>query len=80
MLVVAGAAVATGTAAAVIGTMFAPLLSVTERAQEAPEAAQAAVAVLSLASVVALLIGAVAATWAGRLGSATTTEPRPTRK
>jgi hypothetical protein len=80
VLVVAGAAVATGTAAAVMGTMFAPLPTVTERPQEASEAAQAAVAVLSLASVVALLIGAIAATWAGRLGSMATPEVRPSRK
>jgi hypothetical protein len=75
VLVVIGAAVATGTAAAVIGAMFAPLpTAITERPQETSEAAQTAIAVLSLASVVALLIGAVAATWAGRLGS--TAAPR----
>jgi hypothetical protein len=70
VLVVIGAAIATGTAAAVIGAMFAPLpTAVTERPQETSEAAQTAIAVFSLASVVALLIGAVAATWGGRLAN-----------
>jgi len=63
VLVVTGAAVATGTAAAAIGAMFAPLPTLTERPQETSEAAQTAIAVFSLASLVALLIGAVAATW-----------------
>jgi hypothetical protein len=80
VLVVTGAAVATGTAAAVIGAMFAPLPTVTERTQEASEAAQTAVALFSLASVFALLIGAIAATWAGRLGSTVAPEVRPSRK
>jgi hypothetical protein len=70
--------VASGTAAAAIGAMFAPLPTFTERPQEISEAAQTAIAVFSLVSLVALLIGAVAATWGGRLAS--TTEPRPARK
>jgi hypothetical protein len=80
VLVVTGAAVASGTAAAAIGAMFAPLPTFTERPQEISEAAQTAIAVFSLVSLVALLIGAVAATWGGRLASARTTEPRPARK
>jgi hypothetical protein len=79
VLVVIGAAIATGTAAAVIGAMFAPLPTVTERPQEASEAAQTAVALFSLASVFALLIGAIAATWAGRL-STVASEARLSRK
>lgn len=81
VLVVVGAAVATGTAAAVIGAMFAPLpTGATETPQEASEAARTAIAVFSLASVIALLIGAVAATWAGRLGSTAAPEARTSRK
>jgi hypothetical protein len=80
VLVVTGAAVATGTAAVAIGAMFAPLPTLTERPQETSEAAQTAIAAFSIASVVALLIGAVAATWGGRLGSRRTPEPKPTRK
>jgi hypothetical protein len=81
VLVVTGAAVATGTAAGVIGAMFAPPpTAVTETPQETSEIAQTAIAVFSLASVVALLVGAVAATWAGRLGSRTAPEARPSRK
>jgi hypothetical protein len=80
VLVVTGAGVATGTAAAVIGTMFAPLPTVTEGPQETSEAAQAAVAVLSLASVVALLIGAIAATLGARLAARVGSEARPSRK
>jgi hypothetical protein len=80
VLVVTGAAIATGTAAAAIGAMFAPLPTFTERPQETSEAAQTAIAVFSLASVVALLIGAVAASWGGWLGSVRTTASRPTRK
>ena len=77
VLVVTGAAVATGTAAAVIGAMFAPLpTAVTQTPQETSEAAQTAIAVFSLASVIALLIGAVAATWAGRIGN----KAAPSRK
>lgn len=70
VLVVTGAAVATGTAAAVIGAMFAPLpTAVTQTPQETSEAAQTAIAVFSIASVIALLVGAAAATWAGRIGN-----------
>ena len=63
-----------------IGTMFAPLPTVTEGPQETSEAAQAAVAVLSLASVVALLIGAIAATLGVRLAARVGSEARPSRK
>jgi hypothetical protein len=80
VFVVTGAAVATGTAAAVIGAMFAPIPTIAERPQETSEAAQTAVAVFSLASVVALLIGGVVATWAGRLGGMAALEARPSRK
>ena len=77
VLVVTGAAVATGTAAAVIGAMFAPLpTSVTQTPQETSEAAQTAIGVFSIASVIALLIGAVAATGAGRIGN----KAAPSRK
>jgi hypothetical protein len=79
VLVVIGAAIATGTAAAVIGAMVAPT-AVTEQAQETTEAARTAVAAFSLASVIALLIGAVAATWAGRLGNRTAPGDRSSRK
>jgi hypothetical protein len=81
ILVVIGAAIATGTAAAVIGAMFAPLpTAVTERPQETSEAAQTAFALFSLASVVALLIGAVAATLGARLAARVGSEARPSRK
>jgi hypothetical protein len=77
VLVVAGAAVATGTAAAVIGAMFAPLpTAITQTPRETSEAAQTAIAVFSLASVIALLIGALAATWAGRISN----KAAPSRK
>jgi hypothetical protein len=81
VLVVIGAAIATGTAAAVMGAMFAPLpTAVTERPQETSAAAQTAIAVFSLASVVALFIGAVVATWGGRLASKVAPESRPSRR
>jgi hypothetical protein len=76
VVVITGAAIATGTAAAALGAMFAPIPTFPERPQETSEAAQSAVAVFSLASFVALLIGAIAATWAGRLANARTTETR----
>jgi hypothetical protein len=76
VVVITGAAIATGTAAAALGAMFAPIPTFIERPQETSEAAQSAVAIFSLASFVALLIGAGAATWGGRLAYARTTQAR----
>jgi cytochrome bd-type quinol oxidase subunit 2 len=76
VVVITGDAIATGTAAAALGAMFAPIPTFIERPQETSEAAQSVVAVFSLASFVALLIGAVAATWGGRLANTRTTEAR----
>ncbi len=81
VLVVIGAAIATGTAAAVIGAMVAPLpTGGTEGSQGASEAAQTAVALFSLASVIALLVGAVAAAWGGRLATKVAPEAKPSRR
>ena len=68
VLVIAGAALAAGTAAATIGALFTPLSTFISRLQAAPEAVQTTLTAFSLASVIALVIGAVAATWGGRLG------------
>lgn len=79
VLVIAGAALAAGTAAATIGALFTPLSTSIARLQATPEAAQTITA-FSLASVVALVIGAVAATWGGRLGTTRTIGTKAARK
>lgn len=80
VLVIAGAALAAGTAAATIGALFTPLSTSIARLQATPEVAQTTITAFSLASVVALLVGAVAATWGGRLGASRTIGTKAARK
>jgi hypothetical protein len=80
VLVIAGAALAAGTAAATIGALFTPLSASIARLQATPEVAQTTITAFSLASMVALVIGAVAATWGGRLGATRTSGTKAARK
>lgn len=80
VLVIAGAALAASTAAATIGALFTPLSTSIARLQAIPEVAQTTITAFSLASVVALVIGAVAATWGGRLGATRTIGSKAARK
>jgi len=80
VLIVAFAALAAGGAAATAGGLLSPLSTATAQLQGTTQEAQTAFATFTLASLIALLIGAAAAVWGGRLAAIGHGAPAPTRR